>query len=242
MRACLILLLLVLGGCVFSAAESADLAPGDDDMRGDGQCSSDDGCILAGASCCACPSFALPTSSGWDDACDQVDCPAPPAGACSSLVARCDDGACVAVCAPVSCDLSCEGGFAVDDAGCTLCACGSGPVAPECSASTDCVRVPADCCGCDRGGADTAVPVNVAGGFVDMLGCSGAEACPGVSTCAPGATPVCAGGRCMLGAAGTAPPDDDLCGRPELPPCPAGESCVINADDAEMGQGRCQAP
>ncbi len=232
-------LLLLLGGCVLNAAEDAGLAPGDD-VRGDEQCRGDQDCILAGASCCECPSFALPGSSGWADACEQVDCPAPPA-ACSPLVARCDDGACVATCAPISCDMTCENGFAVDAAGCTVCMCGAGPMAPACGADTDCVQVPADCCGCERGGTSTAVPATIAADHVDLLGCTGDEACPGVSTCDPSEVPVCSGGRCMLGASGAVPPVDE-CGRPDLPPCPEGQVCVINADGAEMGQGRCQAP
>src|SRR5690242_21504731 len=31
---------------------------------------------------------------------------------------------------------------------------------PECATDTDCVRAPADCCGCELGGNDTAVPAS----------------------------------------------------------------------------------
>ena len=52
-------LLLVLGSCGLAAESASDFAPGDDDGRGDAQCAQDQDCILAGASCCECPSFAV---------------------------------------------------------------------------------------------------------------------------------------------------------------------------------------
>ncbi len=228
-------------GCLLAADETAGLAP--DDQRGLDACRIDLDCTLAGPSCCDCPSFAVAGASGWDDACEQVACPEPTAEptACPALVARCDRGTCVAACAPSPCELACPDGFAVDAAGCTTCACASGPVAPECQADAECVRAPGDCCGCDRGGVDVAVPATGLAGFVAGLGCTGGEVCPGVSTCQPGAEPRCSGGRCVLGG-GAAPPADGTCGRPDLPACPDGQVCVINADGAEAGTGRCEAP
>jgi hypothetical protein len=227
-------------GCFLTSQNDAELAPGDDDGLRDGDCFDDSECVLAGASCCECPSFALPASSGWGDACEQVDCPAP--GACPALLARCEQGTCVAACAQVECDLSCRQGFAVDAAGCTVCVCGNAPAEPECEVATDCVRVPGDCCGCDRGGSDVAVPAGIANSFVEDLMCTGNEACPGVSTCEAGAQAYCDAGRCALGNSGATPPDDGECGRPDQPPCPAGSVCVINSADAEAGTGHCQAP
>jgi hypothetical protein len=224
-------------GCLMASDQAGQFEPGDDDNRGDAACAQDSDCTLAGPSCCECPTFALHAGSGWGDACEQVDCPTP--GSCPALEARCDLGHCVAACAPRSCELTCETGFVVDAAGCTVCQCDGGPLAAQCNVDGDCARVPADCCGCDRGGTDTAVPVAEAGAFVDALGCSGEEACPGVSTCDPRAMPRCNAGRCELGSSGVVPPPGAECGRPDLPPCPAGETCVINTADGEAGEGRC---
>jgi len=227
-------------GCVVSSAADGGFAPDDDDDRGDDFCGRDTDCTLAGPSCCECPTFALHVSSGWDDACEQVECTLP--ASCPALQARCEQGQCVAACAPMTCDLSCETGFVVDAAGCTVCQCSGGPLAPQCNLDGDCVRVPADCCGCDRGGADTAVAAAEAGAFVEDLDCGGQEACPGVSTCDPEATAHCNAGRCELSAGGISPPPGGACGRPELPPCPSGETCVINTADGEAGEGRCLPP
>lgn len=226
-------------GCVFTSAETTnDQQPGDD-VRGDDACFVDSDCMLAGPSCCECPTFAVRNDSGWGDACEQVNCPMP--AACPSLVARCDEGVCAAACAPATCDLSCPAGFAVDAAGCTTCMCATGGAQPGCQTDGDCVRVPADCCGCDRGGTDTAVPANMVDAFADNLNCTGNESCPGVSTCNPGDEPRCMGGQCVL-AGGSSPPPSGECGRPDLPPCPSGTVCVINAEDSEAGTGRCEAP
>ncbi len=240
LRLAMLACLTLAGGCVFAASEQgADLGP-DDDVRGSDACFDDTDCLLAGPSCCECPSFAVGLAGGWGDACEQVDCPLPPS--CPALVARCQGGVCAAACAPATCDLSCPTGFAVDAAGCTTCACAGGGAQPACELDADCVRTPADCCGCARGGADTAVPADTLGGFVDGLGCTGNESCPGVSTCEAGDEPRCVGGQCMLVGGGDPSPPSDECGRPELPPCPSGTVCVINADGAEVGTGRCAPP
>ncbi|HVV84046.1 MAG TPA: hypothetical protein VHE35_13315 [Kofleriaceae bacterium] len=226
------------GGC-FSEQDAGAQAPDD----GAFACAEDADCVLAGPSCCACPTFALPGDSGFAGACDGVTCPMTPPSACAPLVARCDHGACMAECAPRSCDLTCAGGFVVDATGCLACACASGD-APECTADTDCVRVPADCCGCDRGGSDTAIPVNRADQHAMDLMCSGDEACPGVSTCDSATEARCQLGRCVLSSATTEPevPPPGACGRPELPPCPPDEVCIINDDDqaGPLGIGVCR--
>lgn len=229
-------------GCVFAASEDAGAFDPDDDVRGNDACVADAECMLAGPSCCECPTFAVRSDSGWGDACGQVDCPLP--ADCPALVARCDDtsGACVAACAPSACDASCPAGFAVDAAGCTTCECASGGAEPACQRDTDCVRTRADCCGCERGGNDTAVPATSRDGFDDGLGCTGNESCPGVDSCTPGDEPRCVSGQCVLVGGTAPPPQTGECGRPDLPPCPSGTVCVINAMDAEAGTGRCEAP
>jgi hypothetical protein len=227
-------------GCVFTASEDgADLAP-DDDVQGDLGCAVDSDCTLAGPSCCECPTFAVRADSGWDETCEAVHCPTPTS--CPAFVARCDRGVCTAACAPTACDISCPTGFAVDAAGCTTCECANGGAPSSCQVDTDCVRVPADCCGCDRGGTDTAVPASVRDDYVNGLGCTGNESCPGVSTCNPGDAPHCSGGQCVLGGGAAPPPPPGECGRPDLPPCPDGLVCVINAMDSEAGTGRCEPP
>lgn len=227
------------GGCL-TAADSGAEVPTD----ASAVCAEDLDCVLAGPSCCACPTYALPGASGFADACMGVDCPLP--SGCAPLVARCDDGTCMAECAPATCDLSCPTGFAIDATGCLACACAGATPEVECMADTDCARAPADCCGCDRGGHDTAVPVSRLGDHLAELMCFGGESCPGVSTCASGAEPRCVVGRCTLITPATEPggPPADACGRPDLPPCPAGQVCVINASDQAnpLGLGVCRPP
>lgn len=204
-------------------------------------CVLDEDCALAGPSCCACPTHAVPVGSAFADACDGVMCPSP--ATCSPLVARCSEGACVAACAPVTCDLSCAAGFVADAAGCLRCECAPTTGATECTLDSDCARAPADCCGCEHGGAETAVPVAQLGQHLDALMCAGDEACPGVSTCTAGTSARCQLGRCVLVGPTTDPgPLAGACGRPELPPCPVGQVCVINqAGGANpLGVGVCQ--
>lgn len=225
-----------LAGCL-TAADAGAEAP--DDVAG--ACAEDVDCVLAAPSCCACPSYALPVGSGFVDACDGVGCPTPPTG-CAPLEARCDEGACVAACKAVTCDLVCANGFVADAGGCLACACAPVPVA-ECMVDTECVRVPADCCGCEQGGQDTAVPASREGAHRDDLMCGGGESCPGVSTCDTSLIARCALGRCVLATPATEPgAPTGACGRPELPPCPAGETCVINDSDeaGTLGVGVCR--
>ncbi len=245
MARCLPLVVLALAGALalggagcLTANDSGAEAPVDVA----GVCFEDADCALAGPSCCACPSDALPVNRGFADACAGVECPMPPSG-CAPLVARCDDGTCRAACAPTVCDQVCPSGFVVDPSGCLACACAAAPAEAACMVDGDCVRAPADCCGCDRGGNDTAVLAAGLAQHLTSLMCAGGESCPGVTTCTAGAEPRCQLGRCVLAAPATDPGGPPgACGRPELPPCPTGEVCVINdSDDANpLGVGVCR--
>ena len=159
-----------------------------------------------------------------------------PAPACSEVAAVCQAGACVLACQPITCDLPCADGFAVDAAGCQVCACAA-PAADQCAVDADCARVPADCCGCGRGGADTAVPVGQVDAHNQALDCGGA-ACPEIDVCAPDLAARCVAGTCALTDAPVAAPAADACGRADLPTC---AHCVLNAGDAyaAAGLGRC---
>jgi hypothetical protein len=111
------------------------------------------------------------------------------------------------------------------------------PPAGGCTADTDCARTRADCCGCQRGGFDTAVLAANRATFDASLMCSAQPFCPGVDTCTAD-VPTCVAGRCAL-VSPTLPAG--ACGRPDLPACPAGEVCIANASDqANMhGVGVC---
>jgi hypothetical protein len=242
-------LLLALSACFQGSPEALD---GDDDTGpSDGdiaECATAADCTGAAASCCECPTYAVSRASGWDDSCEEV-CESPPSS-CSAAPA-CAAGTCVLQCLPVTCGLTCPDGFAADSVGCLSCACGGGsPLPPaECAIDADCVQVPADCCGCAAGGADTAVPAGEAESFDDGLGCGTMEACPGVNVCDPEVVPRCLGGACAL----AAPPATDepdpvptgYCGSPDLPACPAGQVCVLNdpaaMDATAAGLGICRS-
>lgn len=247
MRAALTLLLVCLAGCVVVGREQAtDLGGDDSGLPGGPECAVAEDCVAVAATCCGCPGYALP-GDGRQDACDDVACPEPPPEACPAVAAACVDGLCTLACAPVSCEMSCPDGFAADAAGCLQCACAAPPdPGTDCVVDGDCAEVPADCCGCSRGGADTAVPTSTVDAHLEALGCPTDPtdaACPEVDVCAAGAVPRCDAGRCVLGAQPGAA-DGAQCGRPELPPCPEGTTCVLNADqEASMeGVGTCQAP
>jgi len=202
------------------------------------ECETAADCVGAAATCCECPSYALPAGSGWGSSCGQVQCD--PAPSCDEVAPACDQGACVLACQPVSCDLSCATGFAVDAAGCQVCACAAAPPGATCAVDTDCARVPADCCGCARGGADTAVPADQAGDFVASLGCdASSDACPDVDVCVPDAAPRCVDGTCALVDPNAPTPmlPAGACGRPDLPACPDGQTCVLNASSDAAGAG-----
>jgi hypothetical protein len=222
--------------------------PGDDGIGipppSGASCSPDPGCEAAASTCCACPTFAVPAGAGWNDACEDVPCPAP--ASCPDVLAVCADGGCALVCAEVTCGLTCETGFAVDAAGCLTCACAP-RAPPACTTASDCVQVAADCCGCSRGGADTAVLVGAAAEHVRGLGCTGGEVCPDIDVCHPAAAPACRNGACVLVTSEDGPPGalpDGACGRADLAACPAGERCVLNRSPAAdaAGVGMCAAP
>jgi hypothetical protein len=256
-RACYLLAVVLLAGCPQQdAAELAD--DGVDDPAPDVECGVDADCAPAAASCCECPTFALSVATGWADACaDVVDTCADPsfAEACPLTEAVCADGACALRCQAVVCETACDTGFARDEGGCLLCECAGGsPPASECVDDGDCVRTRADCCGCEQGGADTAVPADQQTDFEAGLDCDPSPVCPGVDVCEPGAEPRCVAGSCALAAApdpGLTPdagPDDSpgdtvYCGGP-YGACPAGHVCVLNdpsaSDAADMGVGACQ--
>jgi|SRR5688572_19977147 hypothetical protein len=237
---------LAAGGCF---QDAGDRGPnlGDDDSQqpgGDVSCVEDADCRGAGASCCGCAEYAVNVESEWAMACEDIECP-PPTGACTGLVARCDpdEALCVLGCAEVACDQTCPDGFMVDAAGCLTCSCAFGTDVPECEADTDCVRVPADCCGCANGGTDTAIPAADVGDHEAELDCDADPVCPGVDVCEPGVAAVCDRGACVLAAES----DGDVlppgaCGTADLPPCPDGQTCVLNSDDAATmaGVGICQ--
>jgi hypothetical protein len=243
MRVAVGFLLAVAAGCFSRAAEGVD--PGDD---GDGDpglltCVIDADCIGAGPSCCACPEYAVHRDSPFAQACEDLDCPEPTG--CGSLVPRCDGGSCELACPAIPCALEepCTTGFAVDVDGCLTCACAPpDPSDAECMFDVDCVRVPADCCGCAQGGADTAVAAADEEEHRDGLACPPAPVCPGVDVCEPGAAPMCVAGRCALGSSGVTPVPTGACGTPELPECPPGQVCVLNSDpEATLaGVGVCQ--
>jgi hypothetical protein len=242
----------LVAGCDLAPRE--DNALGGDDSGDPGapppgaECATADDCALASTTCCGCGEYGISADSRGD-ACDEVECPPPSdEAACPALVAACVDGVCTAACAPVVCELSCTNGFAADDYGCLTCACAEAPPSTDsaCVEDVDCVQVAADCCGCARGGADTAVAASDADAFSESLMCPDHPACPEVDVCDPSVAPRCRGGRCVL----EGDPDDGAgeaaqpCGRPDLPTCPEGTVCVLNADpEASMdGVGSCQAP
>jgi hypothetical protein len=227
-----------------NAAADAGIDPGDDAMSPPpgAECARDTDCVLAGPTCCDCPETALPITSGWGEACEDVTCPLTPT--CTATTARCNttSGLCELACAVATCGASCPAGFLVDDFGCLGCACAPpGAGDPECDDAADCVRVRADCCGCANGGEDTAVPVVDADAFDDSLNCPPTPSCPGVDVCDPDAVVACRSSQCVLesGAPIDLPPN--ACGRDDLPPCPTGERCTINSDPeaSQAGVGVC---
>lgn len=248
----------LIAGCgAASGEDSADHA-GDPDEGAAGEaaeCAIDSDCTAAGDSCCECPTFAVPLSSGWDDSCEDVTgCETP---ASCPTEAACDQGRCVLRCRAVVCagDSSCEAGFARDADGCLTCECATPPAdtSPECDGDGDCVQVPADCCGCANGGVDTAVAADRADDFAEGLGCDTPVSCPGVDVCDRTQVAQCVAGTCRLVPQTDAPTDPDggpgggalrFCGTPELPPCGPQESCVVNDPDSpqasEMNVGVCR--
>lgn len=223
-----------------SDEDSGDPGAGAGGGASPSQCTTNADCIPAGPRCCDCPTHAVPADDPAQIACMDVGCG--PAECGSPTEAVCANGACVLACAPVACDAStsCPMGFATDGNGCLTCACAAEPTTiSECAMDSDCVRVRDDCCGCENGGNDTAVAAAEAESFDASLMCPANPSCPGGNACAPDLAPRCVQGTCSL-VAGPLPPG--ACGRSDLPACPAGESCTVNASDqATMhGVGICQ--
>jgi hypothetical protein len=238
---------LVIGAapaCVGSVeiSESGDGVP--DPFGASALCRGDYDCVLAGATCCACPTFAVLNQDPVARACSNVtgkpDCPPP---SCSENVfARCnDEQRCELACKPRACEptASCAYGFAADANGCLTCECAT-PEAGGCTVNADCVQTRADCCGCAQGGKDTAVLVNKRPSYDAMLNCPSMPFCPGINTCTAD-VPTCVQGRCELVSPYL---PVGACGRPDLAACPAGTQCLVNvSDQANMhGVGVCGEP
>ena len=209
------------------------------------ECWLDSDCEPAAISCCECATFAVPLGSGPQGECDSDNCE--PASNCSSLAQpACLAGLCDLSCQTVPATRVCETGFRRDGFGCLVDECESGAV--DCLETTDCARVPADCCGCERGGKDTAVGASRVDEFLGELGCPQAPQCPGVNTCDPDASPECIASRCFLvvpaQGSGSGEPDR-LCGTAQLGPCPTGQMCILNDPVAtqagQFGVGVCRS-
>jgi len=232
MRAIAVLLAL-LAACSGSQYPEGltDIGSGEGANGAAAECQTDGDCVLAAARCCDCPTFAMPVDPAVD-ICAGVTCPVPGPTCAANVHAACVQSTCELACDAIECDQSCPDGFAVDASGCATCACLE--VADRtCTASTDCVEVPADCCGCAKGGMDTAVPSADAPSNEAGLDCPSSPACPGVSTCQADLSPQCVQGTCALQPALPA----TACGRPDLPPCGAGTICALNVDPQATAQG-----
>jgi hypothetical protein len=154
-----------------------------------------------------------------------------------NLIAKCDleVNKCDLRCKEVSCNASCNGGFAADGNNCLTCQCATDAALNGCLIGDDCVRVPDDCCGCALGGFDTAVPKSQQAKHDADLMCSTMPSCPGVDTCASFGPPRCVQNKCTLLDPGPLPPN--ACGRPDLSPCDATSVCVLNANDSATLHG-----
>lgn len=242
-----LLIALALAGC----SSDVDRGLADEDMGGGGggtdgsgsgegqvpepNCVVDSDCVTAGPRCCDCPTHAVPMTDPSALACADVDCG--PMSCGSPTEAACQNGHCELVCSPVACDptITCDSGFAVDTNGCLTCQCaGTAAADAECTVDTDCVRVRADCCGCDQGGTDTAVPVGQAGDYDASLMCPSSPSCPGGNSCPADLSARCVQGACAL-VEGTLPAN--ACGRADLMACLAGQFCTVNANDLATMQG-----
>jgi hypothetical protein len=243
-----VVLLALLLGAVGCDVRATDALSADDDGDGNGsggagaspqECVIASDCVPAGPKCCDCPTHAVPASDPTQKACAAVDCA--PAQCGSPMEADCLSGRCELVCSPVACEgnISCPNGLATDANGCLTCECAPTSGATQCSLDTDCARVKDDCCGCEMGGMDTAIPQSEVATHEAELGCSANPSCPGFSTCAPALTARCVQGECALVSGGI---PANACGRADLAACASSETCTVNANDqATMyGVGVCQ--
>jgi hypothetical protein len=228
--------LVLLSACQLAPSGADTLHNGSGSGSGSaapGECAIDTDCALAATTCCACPTFAVSVTDPAHAACADMQCP--PSSCTNNVRATCELGACTIACVALACPAqSCASGFAVDATGCLSCACDAG--ATECTIDSDCARVPADCCGCTRGGRDTAVPNSLVAQHDAALGCPAQPQCPGVDTCAPDLAPRCVRGSCeLVSGTGALPPN--ACGRADLPACPTGMVCTVNSDAVATMQG-----
>src|SRR5688572_1734495 len=98
MRIWFVTVLIAASACGGSRSASFDKAssPEGDDNADPGSssiaCRTADDCVLAAASCCACPTFAIGVFDRASDACGEVDCE--PAMCPMNVQAICEDGSC----------------------------------------------------------------------------------------------------------------------------------------------------
>jgi len=235
-RRLLILALLLLPACSDGQLDAEGI--GDDGYGSGGaapECAPANDCAFEAAKCCDCPTYAAPKSDPAANACAGVMCPVT---TCPQNIAlACNAGRCELACAPMECTLSCADGFVVDANGCLSCECAQ-VTTRACVADSDCAEAPADCCGCAKGGRDTAVPASQLPDYLASLACPTNPSCPGNDTCDPSDGPACVQGACDL----VVPAPAAACGRADLPACASGDHCVVNADSSATahGLGVCQ--
>lgn len=226
MRVLILALLVVAVAACSNSATGGELTPASPDTA----CAVDTDCELVSSKCCECPSFAVHKLDPLTKACGSVECESKQA--CSEAVAATcnrDTKSCELTCKPLACAAqpNCEQGFLLDDNGCLTCECVGITFEARCFTDDQCVRTPADCCGCSRGGSDTAVFIDDLDAFEKRLDCRQDEVCPELDTCTDD-EPICVQGSCMLGKRDLPP---GACGgRPELATCPEDQACVVNAD------------
>lgn len=222
-------------------------------------------CVPVSSTCCGCPSFAVAADGRYAEACQQVDCENEDVEVdCPMVETACIESQCQLICRAVTTPRVCATGFERDEFGCLIDVCRTEPPRSEfaCDGDADCTQVQADCCGCERGGADTAVATAFVDEFIESLDCSSSPRCPDVNVCTAEFVPRCIAQACTLG-----PPDggggsddgddgnDDgdggspeepgsLCGFPGRATCPPGQVCVLNHPDAgdatRVGVGTCR--
>lgn len=186
-------------------------------------CDDDSDCVAVGATCCGAPSYAVNRDDPSYRACAGVSCPDPEMG--SDVAAVCSAAQqCELACPPTETELACVDGFDRSTGGCLVASCAVRDA--QCTLDSECVRTREDCCGCARGGRDTAVPASQRAAFDAALGCDDEPACPGIDSCTD-ELPTCAQGRCDL----LPPLPVGACGRRDLPSCAPSETCMLNIND-----------
>lgn len=233
MRSLIVIALALVAACPGNEQPGADGYGGDDNgmehptTGGAPECSVASDCAPAAATCCDCPSYAAPKSDPAVQACSGVMCP--PGNTCPANVeVACNAGRCELACVAMTCSNSCANGYALDASGCLSCDCAE-VTTSACAADADCTEVDADCCGCAAGGKDTSVATADHAAWNSMLAgmCPASPTCPGANTCDANAVPSCVQGACQLIEPVTGTP----CGRDDLPACPTGTACIVNASN-----------